>query len=1344
MKMVNKWLWVCFVIVGMAASSAFAGLAEDEADNYTIPGWGDGTSQGNGFGPWQFNTNDDGTNLFAGGFIGDPGAAGVDMDDPAFGLYANPVGAFVSAEREFWAKDGLGNTIIDEVRPLELGNVFSFEWGVNYDAQDGNKGFSLFAGTNELVNVNQGGYPGDITVNGMDTGLGHGTFPMLWSFRMAGPITLEVTATSRSNLFVEAFSTSILISDAPDRFRIYAADMTSEAQRQPYFNNFEIVTGTPPQVYFISGEDATDDLGELDFVLGRLPGGLVDDTILLSSSNTDALTVPPSINFDSADEVPFQAEVISLMDGNATITASNAASGASASFDVTMIAPTLTISGPGAVLVGQTNEYTVTRSGPVDDAITVASDDTDVLDLPVTSLNFDPEETTVTFMAVALLEGEAELTATDGAVTSPEFEVTVVDLPPTPAGVYDDGTFYPIGWEDGMNGGNGFGPWSFNISEDPPDSFAGVFVGDSANTGITGMEERVFGFYANPPDSGANAEVNRELVDALVEGEVFSFLWGLNWDSDTEGSNRGFVLLADETELVNLNMANSSEITVNGNTMFAEYGTNAVHIQIQYVTDGLVRVWATGRDGVEEYDELLSVPSGAPDNFRFYFNATTSDDQRQMYFDQLEVVMGDPVDALTLSGPTSVIEGAEPTYTVTRFGNVDDTVTLASSDTNVVTVPASITFPVGEDVQTFVAEAVAAGVAELTATDGTASSSPLSVTVNPPSPHSDDASNYGAENPWVDGSNGGSDLGPWILVDGSGGFFLGSSSEGGARTTDIDFMGQSFGMFNLGEDATAAIRTFADGVWGPGASLTFEYSFRFDAGSRGVTLHDASLEEFAFFTINAGTNYNFNGLAVPDTPWEDARENGEVLTFTFTQNGSDIDWTVTGLYPGSPDESGTIVGETLGAFRIFSAAGEGESGNDVFFNKIDVVASTEPGLVISGPDSAVVGTEPTYTVTRFNIAEDVIDLSSDDPAVVSVPATVNFDPGSPTATFDATAVAVGSANLTASAGTTESDPFAVTVTAAPEPPEGIYDDATFYEGAWNDDDNGGNGFGPWTINSENAGTFIADASVQGPNNAAINTDGVAFGMWTLEPPEETEESYFVDAIRSFSDPLSVGDVFTFQLAFRWDNGTRGFTLEDATGEVFFFGINDGGYFWSGEGSAPATPWQGPEPELDPIREAGVVLDVEVIQLDGEISVSVTSAQDPALNASGTVASGALASFQLYLTNAGGDPDGNFYANRFEVTAGDPPEPEGPVIDTFGFVAGEALVTIMGEAGKSYYLVYTTDLTAITSVNPPVLSEWEVADAVVSLGADGEVILADDTPEDDGRFYGVLITESPLP
>lgn len=228
-------LAACALLSAASVARSQFTFASDQASNYSgagagEPSWTNGANAGTGFAAWSF-TSSAGSSGFAGAFVGDPASAGVTgMNAESFGLFANPAGsgAYVFTDRS------LSST-------MQVGDTFSFQWGINWDSDNGltgNKGFVLYTGapgSGEAIRVNNGG-SSDIQFNGVNTGFGFGTAVMNWTFTMTDATTVAVSANDRDG--TGSFSTNITISGGLSSLRLYATNMGSGTQRQPYYNNF--------------------------------------------------------------------------------------------------------------------------------------------------------------------------------------------------------------------------------------------------------------------------------------------------------------------------------------------------------------------------------------------------------------------------------------------------------------------------------------------------------------------------------------------------------------------------------------------------------------------------------------------------------------------------------------------------------------------------------------------------------------------------------------------------------------------------------------------------------------------------------------------------------------------------------------------------------------------------------------------------------------------------------------------------------------------------------------------------------------------------------------------------
>jgi hypothetical protein len=142
---------------------SFAQIAADNASNYG-GSWTNGSNGGSGFLAWSIYSNNNGFSIFAGNFLGNSidGAGDINTSGVSFGLYANPGGAFVNADRAFSTS-------------LTTGKVFTFKLALNFD--NGYKGFNLYAGPQgEVFNFNVGGGGSVSSANGatLNPGVGAG------------------------------------------------------------------------------------------------------------------------------------------------------------------------------------------------------------------------------------------------------------------------------------------------------------------------------------------------------------------------------------------------------------------------------------------------------------------------------------------------------------------------------------------------------------------------------------------------------------------------------------------------------------------------------------------------------------------------------------------------------------------------------------------------------------------------------------------------------------------------------------------------------------------------------------------------------------------------------------------------------------------------------------------------------------------------------------------------------------------------------------------------------------------------------------------------------------------
>jgi len=218
-------------------------------------------------------------------------------------------------------------------------------------------------------------------------------------------------------------------------------------------------------------------------------------------------------------------------------------------------------------------------------------------------------------------------------------------------------------------------------------------------------------------------------------------------------------------------------------------------------------------------------------------------------------------------------------------------------------------------------------------------------------------------------------------------------------------------------------------------------------------------------------------------------------------------------------------------------------------------------------------------------------------------------------------------------------------------------------GSFNGDDGGAPTFGPWLVtenpsDTSTAGSFIGDSTTLAPNNSGGNTNssGVSFGLYGYD-------GAYVNAVRSFDAPLSIGQTFTIQLAVNYRNGNKGMDVTDANGNNIF-DLNIGGDDYSVNNTGGGTTNL-----FNNIYDPNTVFTVYITQTsatEGSWTIVRSGGQTGTASSGIFPYIGVAAGINLYnvQTTDGGLSQDNLFFNNLAIV----PEPS-----TFALVAGSAFL-----------------------------------------------------------------------
>ncbi|MGD9782864.1 MAG: hypothetical protein AB7V14_12060 [Kiritimatiellia bacterium] len=441
-------------------------------------------------------------------------------------------------------------------------------------------------------------------------------------------------------------------------------------------------------------------LAPAEYAVNRI--GAVGDDVVLSSSDAGVLTVPAATNFAAgATSVTFNALAVGY--GAATIVASNAASGAWATFDVTVAAPALSLTGPATVWTGGAKYYALRRNSTaaVGASVNLTSSDTNRLTVPAT-VDFPVDATVVYFQATGVSTGTVTITADNDDVEPATFDATVADLPGVLAADHS-GNYTSETFVNGANLGTGFGAWDFWSTP--------ASLGDSTAGGGGDLNDTngvAFRFMADGTNDYCNAR--RNFAEALKPGDTFSFTFTYNWVAGNRGVD---IYSGDQEQFANLiNVGEGNAFGVNGAVISTEYTPGAVvYVEIAQKADGIEVYLTRATNGVVNLAYTTNIAHGAGATSIAMYCGGYSDVPENIvnyaiFMNVLRIVGVVPT-RLTFTGGTWNPEtpGDYP-FELTRSGEVTDEITLTSDNPAAVTVPAGAAFEPGIDVLAFTATVV--------------------------------------------------------------------------------------------------------------------------------------------------------------------------------------------------------------------------------------------------------------------------------------------------------------------------------------------------------------------------------------------------------------------------------------------------------------------------------------------------------------------------------------------------------------------------------------------------------------------------------------------------------------
>ncbi len=434
---------------------------------------------------------------------------------------------------------------------------------------------------------------------------------------------------------------------------------------------------------------------------------------------------------------------------------------------------------------------------------------------------------------------------------------------------------------------------------------------------------------------------------------------------------------------------------------------------------------------------------------------------------------------------------------------------------------------------------------------------------------SDNAGNYSAGT-FTNGSNAGSGFAAW-------GFSLGANAV-------VDLADSTAGSGNINSTNDLSFRvyggtggTFADALRPFGSALSqgdvfsVTMAYNWNGGIRGLSINHAGGElmylqyrggnELAYgFAGGSDTVINSDYISTAVVAVAITQLAGNALSVTITRN----DGFTTNLV------SGALAGPAT-AVKFYNGGHDGDNVNYALFaNDLAIVPNPASTLALSGHDAMAAGMTNELVLTRggINVLAATFTLSSSEPAVASVPASVDLDSGATTTNFSIEGLDLGVVTVTA---TNVAYPGASHQVAVYDLG---YDDSSYAAGSFTNGGNSGLGFQPWILQNNNgegegftnyAGAFIGNSTFGGPDVNASSGDSFA-----LYANGQGGGNPYANAIRQFNSELAVGQVVSFELGVNFRNGAKGVVFQNSGFGIFELGVYGDDYVYKVGNDTPVS------------------------------------------------------------------------------------------------------------------------------------------------------------------------------